>query len=241
MASVTYLNIAVKIVYWLIFEQVWQGPPLMSRKGFFYWTGVSDPVPYLTVRSAVLISQTQLQTIGWAISFIIGTAIPQVQTIQGLIAAAILLNFSYTLPPIMQLSFDVQADASHGDGIYDPVTGVNRADSWHSAARWKRGFFTGGIGRVLFKFSNLLMFFAALATSGLGIWGSVSAVFLDDSNLRLLTIIETGRDNQGNVRLESSDIVWLCGTCLNSPLRIPSLIDPITVIQHVYELSCALT
>lgn len=42
MASVTYLNIAVKVVYWWLFEDIWRGPPLMSRKGFFYWTAVSS-------------------------------------------------------------------------------------------------------------------------------------------------------------------------------------------------------
>ena len=50
MASVTYLNIAVKVLYWLLFEEVFRGPALMSTKGFFYWTG--------------------LQCFSWAISFV---------------------------------------------------------------------------------------------------------------------------------------------------------------------------
>ena len=37
MASTTYLNIAVKVVYWFLFEEVWRGPDLMSGRGFVYW------------------------------------------------------------------------------------------------------------------------------------------------------------------------------------------------------------
>ena len=40
MASVTYMNICVKIIYWFLFEEVFRGPALMSTAGFFYWTGV---------------------------------------------------------------------------------------------------------------------------------------------------------------------------------------------------------
>ncbi|ORX40321.1 transmembrane amino acid transporter protein-domain-containing protein [Kockovaella imperatae] len=156
MASVTYLNIGVKIIYWLLFEECFRGPPLMSTKGFFYWTA--------------------LQAHCWILSFVIGTAIPQVQTIQALIGAAILLQFSYTFPPLMQFAFDVQADASKEDGVYSPVSGVQRYDSWWSASRWRRGLFGGGAKRVAYKWFNAVFFIAALATSGLGIWGSVETI-----------------------------------------------------------------
>ena len=41
MASVTYLNIAVKVVYWFIFEDLISGPDLMSKMGFVWWVVVS--------------------------------------------------------------------------------------------------------------------------------------------------------------------------------------------------------
>lgn len=186
MASTTYLNIAVKVVYWFLFEEVWRGPDLMSGRGFVYWA--------------------ILQTCAWWISFIIGTAIPQVQTIQGLVAAAFLLQFSYSWPPLMQLAYDVHADASRMDDVYSPeltlgagrgykagsvVEGgpgmgavgavgergtkgrVRRYDTWHSPARWRRGLLSG---RVWFKGVNLVYFLAALATSGLGIYGSALSI-----------------------------------------------------------------
>lgn len=176
MASVTYLNIAVKVVYWLLFEDVFHGPELMTWAGFVYWTIVSVNVVLLLTR--------QLQCLSWAISFVsprvacpaqfqvIGTAIPQVQTIQALVGAAFLLQFSYTFPPLMQLSFDVQADASKQDGLYRPDTGPNRVDNWSEWSRWRRGLFTG---RIAFKSVNLIYLLASLATCALGIWGSVSS------------------------------------------------------------------
>jgi hypothetical protein len=101
---------------------------------------------------------------------VIGTAIPQVQTIQGLVAAAFLLQFSYSWPPLMQLAFDIQADASRIDGVYEAGRGVRRHDSWRDPNRWRRGLFTG---RMWFKGVNLMFFLAALATCALGIYGSV--------------------------------------------------------------------
>ena len=44
MASTTYLNIAVKVVYWFLFEEVWRGPELMSGKGAVYW-GIVSTLP----------------------------------------------------------------------------------------------------------------------------------------------------------------------------------------------------
>lgn len=72
----------------------------------------------------------------------------------------------------MQLAFDIQADASKLDGLYIPGRGVQRFDSWGHASRWERGLYTGKVGR---KMLNLLYVLAALATCGLGIWGSVSS------------------------------------------------------------------
>lgn len=106
----------------------------------------------------------------------------------------------------MQLAYDVHADASRMDDVYSPeltlgagrgykagsvVEGgpgmgavgavgergtkgrVRRYDTWHSPARWRRGLLSG---RVWFKGVNLVYFLAALATSGLGIYGSVSTI-----------------------------------------------------------------
>lgn len=45
MASITYLNIAVKVMYWFLFENVFRSPPLMSKLGFVYWSAVCISQP----------------------------------------------------------------------------------------------------------------------------------------------------------------------------------------------------
>jgi len=142
-------NIGVKVTYIAIVENWFNGPPLVSRTGRIIWT-IMVPVY-------------------WAIAFIISTAIPQVQTLQGLIGAAFLLQFSYTFPPLMQLGFDIMADAMKADPPYVPGRPVQRIDTWKDASRWRRGIMTG---RVWFKGMNFALFIASAATAVLGIYGA---------------------------------------------------------------------
>jgi hypothetical protein len=51
---------------------MFKGPPLMSRAGRFIWSGM------------VLLY--------WSLAFIVGAAIPQVQTISGLVAAVCIMQ-----------------------------------------------------------------------------------------------------------------------------------------------------
>ena len=76
----------------------------------------------------------------------------------------------------MQLTFDIHADASRMDDVHEPRRHVRRHDTWRSAARWRRGLLGG---RVWFKAINLVYFLAAMATCGLGIYGSVSLPSID--------------------------------------------------------------
>lgn len=150
-----------------------------------------------------------MQTVAWAITFVIGTAIPQVQTIQGLIAAAILLNFSYTFPPLMQLWFDIQADGSREDGNFSPTSGPQRLDTWWQWTRIKRGVFGGGWRRVSFKGFNAIIALAALATCGLGMWGSVSLGLR--SRWATCGLIKADPLDPGDLCDQSGHLVWLCG------------------------------
>jgi hypothetical protein len=72
-------------------------------------------------------------------AFIIGSAIPQVQTIVGLIAAIATMQFSYSFPPLLRLGYDVITDAMAADAAYVPGTGIQcRKDTWQDVSRWKR-------------------------------------------------------------------------------------------------------
>lgn len=65
----------------------------------------------------------------------------------------------------MQLTLDIQTDASKLDEVFVPGQPPKRYDTWREWARWKRGLFTGRIGMKSF---SLVYFLAALATCGLG-------------------------------------------------------------------------
>jgi len=101
----------------------------------------------------------------WTLAFIIGSAIPQVQTINGLIGAIGIMQFTYTFPPLLRFGYDVISDAMRAAKPYDPVVGrYQRIDSWNQWSRWKRGLFSG---RWYFKLFNFVLFLASTAMAGL--------------------------------------------------------------------------
>jgi len=110
----------------------------------------------------------------WALSFIVASAIPQVQTITGLIAAVAIMQFTYTFPPILRFGYDVITDAMAADAPYVPGQGTRgRVDTWNQWSRWKRGLFGG---RWYFKLFNLLLFLASTAMACMGMWGAGEAI-----------------------------------------------------------------
>jgi hypothetical protein len=59
-----YGNIGLKILYVNVVEDFFRGPPLLSKRGRFAWTA--------------------LVVAFWAVGFVIGAAIPQIQTLSGM-------------------------------------------------------------------------------------------------------------------------------------------------------------
>ncbi|KAK6992188.1 aa-trans domain-containing protein [Favolaschia claudopus] len=138
-AAGLYGNIGIKVVYHNVIEDWFHGPPVMSSKGRYIWS-----------------------------TFIVGSAIPQVQTINGLIGAVAIMQFTYTFPPLLHFGFDVINDAMVAD--YDPINGQYRpADTWKQGSRWKRGLCSG---RWYFKLFNLVLFLASMSMAGLGMWAA---------------------------------------------------------------------
>jgi len=146
-----YGNIGLKILYVNVVEDFFHGPPLLSRNGRFAWTS--------------------LVVVFWAVGFVIGAAIPQIQTLSGMVGAVASMQFTYSFPSGFTFLYLVQLDATSGDGAYAPGS-PGRADTWSHWSRWKRGFFGGSRPMLLFKWFNLVLCLAALATAGLGIYGS---------------------------------------------------------------------
>jgi len=149
-AATLYGNIGIKVFYINIIEDLFKGPALLSKKGRILWTLI---VP-----------------IYWAIAFVIGSAVPALGAMTGLIGAVCIFQFTYSLPPLLWFLFEMKKDAALEDEKYTGYGSSSRQiDTWRQASRWRRGFFRG---RWYVKLSMLLIFIAALACAGLGLWGT---------------------------------------------------------------------
>lgn len=77
----------------------------------------------------------------------------------------------------MWLLFEMKKDAALLD---EPFTGhgsqPRQVDGWNQPSRWRRGAFDG---RWYLKVALLLIFLAALACAGLGLWGKLLRVLRD--------------------------------------------------------------
>ncbi|GAA5978577.1 hypothetical protein JCM5350_003147 [Sporobolomyces pararoseus] len=151
-AASLYANIGLKCVY-INFIEAFGGPPLMTRRGHLLW------IP--------------LVVLYWGLAFVIGSAIPSVGTLSGLVAAACIFQFSYTFPPALFLGLLMKIDASDLDEPFTtPGVAPRQYDTWRSIYRWRRGAFNGSRNRVILKSLLFLWFIAALATAGLGLWAT---------------------------------------------------------------------
>lgn len=151
-----YGNIGLKILYVNVVERFLKGPPLLTRRGRWCWTA--------------------LVVVFWWTGFVIGSAIPQVQTLSGMVGAATNMQFTYSFPTGFTFLYLVQLDATAEDGEYKPGSSRKRLDGWTSLSRWKRGLIGSRPARQpllqAFKWVNFVICLAALATAGLGIYGS---------------------------------------------------------------------
>lgn len=155
-AAILYGNIAQKELYNLVVRGLFKGPALMSKKSWIWYT----------------IGNVKI----WVLAFVIGSAIPQVQTISGIIGAITILQFSFSFPFLLKFTFDVQVDAMKGDRPYVPGTfgrKDGRIDTWSQWSRWRRGLFTGN---VISKAIFLILGLASLSMAGLGIYGSAESI-----------------------------------------------------------------
>jgi len=161
LAAGLYGNIGIKILYINIIEDLLKGPRLLTPQGRIIWTGMVFAY--------------------WSLAFVVGSAIPQIQSIAVLIAAVAIIPFTYTFPPILRFGYDVITDAMAADAQYVPGQGARgRVDTWRQWSRWKRGLFGG---RVYFKLFNLILFLGGSAMAFLSMWAagvSINAVFAID-------------------------------------------------------------
>jgi len=153
-AATLYGNIGIKVAYINIVEDMLNGPSLVSKKGRILWT--------------------ILVPVYWAVAFVIGSAVPALGAMTGLIGAVCIFQFSYTFPPLFWFLYELKRDAALED---EPFTGYGsqprQIDTWRQASRWRRGLFTG---RWYVKIFMFIIFLASVACAGLGFWGTGEAV-----------------------------------------------------------------
>lgn len=120
-----YGDIGIKVVYNNILVDIFRVPPMDIRRGKIIY--------------ALLVP------LWWIIAFIIGAALPDYFGFVSVMSASMLLNLSYTLPPLFVLGFDIQKNsirAGEGEG-FNLITGeVIRNGS--ATQRWIHGLFSGG-------------------------------------------------------------------------------------------------
>ncbi|KAK4547885.1 hypothetical protein LTR36_010604 [Oleoguttula mirabilis] len=154
-----YGNIGLKIFYVNVVEGIFNGPTLVSSRGRLCW-------------SATVVAF-------WWIGFVIGAAVPQVQTLSGMVGAVspkINPGDQHAFPTGFTFLFLVQLDAAADDEQYQPGAPPQRTDTWRESSRWKRGLLGSPKARQpllqCWKWINFTICVAALATAGLGIYGS---------------------------------------------------------------------
>ena len=150
-AALLYGNIGIKVIYSNVLMDLFKFPSLTTKKGKYLWCGV---VP-----------------IYWGTAFVIAAAIPQVGNLSGLIAAACILQFSYTFPPFLMLGYRIKKDAiMEGEG-FDATTGRTvRHD--RGFARWRRGYMKSWMLNTF----HIIFFLGSTATAILGIYSAVLGI-----------------------------------------------------------------
>lgn len=137
-----------------IFIDIFNAPPLNTTTGKIFYAAL---VP-----------------VWWVIAFVIAAAIPDYFGFVSIISASMLLNLTYTLPPLFALGFDMQRNAiraDQGEGFY-PTTGeVRRSET--TVKRLVRGFVSGGAFQVAVNVWHVIYFLSSLSMCGLGMYAAI--------------------------------------------------------------------
>ena len=138
----------MKTVYLEVFQELLHFPPIVTKKGQLLW--------YI------------LGPCYWITAFILAASVPNLNTIVNLVGGLFSLNFTYSIPGIMFVGYNVQKLAALPGEGFDPATGVTvRHDT--GMKRWVRGF----MKQWHLNSFMTLYFLAGLACSGMGTWAAI--------------------------------------------------------------------
>ncbi len=151
-AAGLYGNIGIKVFYNNILMDIFNAPPLITRRGKIFYAAI---VP-----------------VWWTVAFIIAAAIPDYFGFVSVISSSMLLNLTYSLPPLFALGYDMQKNALREGEGFDPITG-EVARNGTTAQRWRRGFMSGGPVRIAQNVWHVIYFLASLSMCGLGMYAAI--------------------------------------------------------------------
>ncbi|KAL7801007.1 transmembrane amino acid transporter domain-containing protein [Trichoderma afarasin] len=150
-ACLMYMNVGMKTVYVEVFQEILGLPPITTRKGRWLWYALGP--------------------LYWALAFVVGAAVPNLNGISGIVGALLILNFTYTFPAFLYIGYRVKTDAALPGEGFDPVTGVTtRHDS--GMKRWTRGFMVNWHINSM----NIIYFLGGLVCSGMGSWAAIEGL-----------------------------------------------------------------
>jgi len=154
-AAVLYGNIGLKVIYTNICVELLHMPALTKKSGKIIWIFM---IPLY-----------------WAIAFVIGAVIPNFNALVGVVGAICVIQFTYSIPPLLYIGAKTMHNAILPGEGYDPVTNtVIRHDN--GMKRWIRGFTGGSPIEKVVMFGNVIYFLGALALGGLGAYASIELI-----------------------------------------------------------------
>lgn len=146
-----YFNIGMKTIYIEVFQQVFNFPSIVTKKGRWMWYALGP--------------------VYWIVAFIVAASVPNLNGISGIVGALLILNFTYTFPAILCVGYYCQIGAALPEEGFDPSTRITtRLD--HGWRRWVRGF----MKYWYINIASVIYFCGGLATSGMGSWAAVEAL-----------------------------------------------------------------
>lgn len=131
-------------------------------------------MPGLTTKKGKIIWVIMIP-IYWALAFVIGAVIPNFNALVGVVGAICIVQFTYSLPPLLYMGAKTMVNAMLPGEGYDPATNtVIRHDK--GMKRWVRGFTGGTTIEKCIMFANVIYFLGALALGGLGAYASITLI-----------------------------------------------------------------
>lgn len=191
-----YANIGIKVVYNNVFIDLFNAPPIGTKPGKIIYASL---VP-----------------IWWVIAWVIAAAIPDFFGFVSVMSASVLINLSYSFPPLFALCFDVQRNAvreDQGEG-FDAHTGetIHKDSAWK---HWIRGFFSGGMLQVALNIWHAVFFLGALSMCGLGMYAAIEGMYI-----QLVTLCELILTNNLSGLIDAFKLPRFSSFSCQSPLDL---------------------